>query len=91
MLARRKLLDAAAQAGLDGVGLIEVLRPQQQALALQCTGQVLLGEGRALVGKPGLVADQRELAREALATQRINGLDGAWPPPTMAIRSYIDR
>ena len=55
---------------------VEVRRPQQQPLTLQRAGQVFLGERRALIRQPGLIADQDDLPGEALAPQRIDGLDG---------------
>src|SRR6185437_6293202 len=77
LLATGDLLHALPQPGLDGMRVVEVRRPQQQPVAFQSPCQVFLGERRALIRQPGLIADQDDLAGEAFTPQRIDGLDGS--------------
>ena len=76
-LAAGDVRDAPTEVRGDGVLGEELGRADQQPLALEGTGEVLLRQRRALVGQPGLLADEGELAREALAAQCIDGLDGS--------------
>ncbi len=79
--ARAMSRDAAAEVRLHLVLGEELRRTDEQPLALERAGQVLLRQRRALVRQPGLFADQRQLSREAPAAQRVDGLHGSLAGP----------
>ena len=59
-LAARDGVDAPAEVRGHVVLGEELRRTDQQTLALEAPGEVLLRQRRALVGKPGLLADERQ-------------------------------
>ena len=62
MRMRRDVGDAPAEVRVHLMLGEELRRAQQQALALERSGEVLLGQRRALIRQPRLLADQRQLA-----------------------------
>ena len=70
---------AAPEPHVDAVIGIELRRPDQQALSLQGTGEVFLGERRALIGRLGLLADEADGAIEAAPSKRVHSLCGSLP------------
>ena len=58
---------------------VELRRTNQQPLSLQRTGEVLFRQGRPLIRTFGFVADHRDRALEAAATQCVHGLCGRLP------------
>jgi hypothetical protein len=69
------VLGATPQVGLNAMFCIESRRANQQALAFHGSLQEFLGKRRALIRQPGFLADQRQLALEALPPQRVDGLN----------------
>ncbi len=60
----------------DAFAVVEGMGLERQALHVQRAGEISLGERRALIGRVGLLADDGERARKALAAQRGRGLQG---------------
>src|SRR5579862_580055 len=67
LLAAQYLADAPPAQYLHAVLAVVLGWSQQQPVTLERTGQILLGERWALIGKPRLIAHQAQLSREALA------------------------
>jgi hypothetical protein len=61
--------DRGGGAELDVVGGVEPLLVHVQAVAVGLAAQVRLGQGRAVVGPLGFVADQQQAAVEAFGAQ----------------------
>ena len=54
----------------------ESRRPDEETLALEAAGEVLLRERRPLVRRPRIITDEGQLSRKAPATQRVDCLYG---------------
>ena len=73
-----------AEPGLDAMLLVELRAAQPQPLALELAREVLLRQGRAVVGQVGLVAHQHDRARCGPPRRSVSmACTAAWPAPTM--------
>jgi hypothetical protein len=68
--------DRGGGAELDVVGGVEPVLVHVEAVGVGLAAQVVLGQGRALVGPFGFVAEQQQAAAEALGAQGL-GRSGA--------------
>ena len=65
----------------DGVIGKESRRSDEKALPLEAAREVLLRQRWSLIGRPWLIADERELSGEAATTQGVDSLHGSLPAP----------